>query len=150
MSKDLFLQMRAEEVATMYDSSFTKAQAIKTGKRMVDDIIENGEVGKLEFMANLSRLNWVISAAEAEMRSKLELFDTQVVNGVTFTHVNGGETLNYKEDDVYCNLEKQLKERAELLKTAKNCECELYDCDGVEIPKVSTTPRKSSITITTK
>jgi len=148
MSKENFFLMRAEEMATLYDASFTKKEAITTGKRMVDNIIESGEIGKLEFMSNLARLKWVIDSAEDEMRSKLDLFDTQIVNGVTFTHVNGGNTLNYTDDEIYNQLKADLDNRVELLKLAQNQT--IIDAYGNEVPKVSTKPRASSITITTK
>jgi len=148
MSKENFFLMRAEEMATLYDASFTKKEAITTGKRMVDNIIEAGEIGKLEFMSNLARLKWVIDSAESEMRSKLELFDTQIVNGVTFTHVKGGKTLNYTDDEIYNQLKADLDNRVELLKLAQNQT--IIDAYGNEVPKVSTKPRASSITITTK
>jgi hypothetical protein len=45
-------------------------------------------------------------------------------------------------------MQSQLKEREELLKTVLKVENPVYDSEGIEIPKVSTTNRKSSLSIT--
>ena len=146
MSKDLFLQMRAEEVATLYAQDFTKKEAVSTGKKIVEDLVEKGEVDKHQFTANIVRLKAVIDTVESEMRKHLpeEKF---TAFGVEFTPVQGGKALQYADDPIYADLKKQLKEREELLKLAFNSNSEIYDSDGVQVPKVSFTNRKSSITI---
>jgi predicted ABC-type ATPase len=67
------------------------------------------------------------------------------LNGVEFNPVQGGFSINYEDDIVYQEFKKQLKEREELLKIAQKST--IFDAYGNEVPKVSTTPRKSSITI---
>jgi hypothetical protein len=147
MSKEQHFLMRAEEMATLYTSDFTKKEAILTGKRMVDNLLESGDIDKMKFGSNLVRLNDVISSAINTFRDNIIDCEKQTINGVEFNPVNGGETLNYKDDLVYLQLYEQLKEREELLKIAYKSKNELYDSEGVEVPKVSSTPRKSSITI---
>lgn len=137
--------MRAEEMVTMYEPTFTKKEAIQTGVKLVTDLLESGAVDKLQFMANLCRLKEVVNAADAEMRNHLPL-EKQTVYGVEFTPVNGGNTINYSEDDVWVELKAKLATRESLLKVAQSGQ-EFYDENGVQVPKVSTTPRKSSITI---
>lgn len=144
MSKQQFMQMRAEEMAVMYSPDFTKKQAQQTGLKLVQDMVEAGEVDKLQFAANLFRLNEVVSSAATEMRNHLPLEKTQIY-GVEFTPVNGGDTLNYSEDPIYCQLKSDLDARVELLKLAQKQE--VLDTSGNEVPKVSKTPRKSSVTI---
>jgi len=145
MSKEQFFLMRAEQMAEMYDSTFTKKEAILTGKRMVDNLLESGNVNKMEFGANLVRLNEVISSAVNTFRESIIDIEKQSALGVEFSPVNGGNTINYSEDAVYCELKKDLDARTELLKLAQKQE--VLDTYGNEVPKVSTTPRKSSITI---
>lgn len=145
MSKEQFFLMRAEQMAEMYDSTFTKKEAILTGKRMVDNLLESGNVNKMEFGANLVRLNEVISSAVNTFRESIIDIEKQSALGVEFSPVNGGNTINYNEDAVYCELKKDLDARTELLKLAQKQE--VLDTYGNEVPKVSTTPRKSSITI---
>lgn len=146
MSKEQFFMMRAEQMATMYDQSFTKKDAVSSGVKMITDVIESGNVDKLQLMANLCRLKEVINAADSELRKHLP-FEKNKVFGVEFTPVNGGETLNYSDDEIWSDLKKQLSNREELLKTAFKTDYELYDSEGILVPKVSSTPRKSSITI---
>ena len=147
MSKDLFLQMREQEIATLYDATFTKKDAILTGKKMIDNLIENGDVDRMQFMTSLCRLKEVVNSADAELRKHIELNSSYKLNGVEFTPVQGGETLNYKDDEVYSQMYEDLKQREELLKLAYKSKDEIYDSEGVQVPKVSASARKSSITI---
>lgn len=147
MSKELFFNMRAQEIGTLYDSSFTKKEATATGKQLVENILEAGEVDKLEFGANLLRLAEVINSAVATFRDKVEFHEKTVCMGVEFNPVNGGETLNYEEDEVYFTLKSDLKSREELLKLAYKSKDSFFDAYGNEVPKVSSKPRKSSVTI---
>lgn len=147
MSKELFFNMRAKEIGTLYDSSFTKKEATATGKQLVENVLEAGEVDKLEFGANLLRLAEVINSAVATFRDKVEFHEKTVCMGVEFNPVNGGETLNYEEDEVYFTLKSDLKSREELLKLAYKSKDSFFDAYGNEVPKVSSKPRKSSVTI---
>lgn len=144
-SKEIFLQMRAEDMVQMYDATFTKKEAIKTGETLVKTALENGNVGKHELMGTIVRLKAVIDSAEAALRSELPQDNTTVM-GVEFKHVNGGKVLNYDEDPVYAQMKKDLKHREELLKAAKSGE-PVLDGYGNEVPVVGTTERKSSINI---
>jgi len=145
MSKEQFFLMRAEQMATLYDSTFTKKEAILTGKRMVDNLLESGEVDKMEFGANLIRLNEVISSAVSTFRDSIIDIDKQTSLGVEFSPTNGGNTLNYADDEIYVELKRCLDSRIEQLKLAQKQDA--FDAYGNQVPKVSTTPRKSSITI---
>lgn len=143
-SANIFLQLKEDEMLQMYDSTFTKKEAILTGKRMVDNVIENGLVSKHEFMTTLVRLKNVIDAAESEMRNLLPC-EKVTINGVEFNPVDGGNTINYADDEIYATLKADLDARVELLKLAQKQT--IIDAYGNDVPKVSTTPRKSSITI---
>ena len=147
MSKELFFNMRAEEVALMYDHSFTKKECVTTGKELVNSIIENGDIEPKKVWANICRLKEVINSADAEFRNRLNIIEKESVNGVEFSAVQGGETINYKEDEIYSDISAELKEREELLKTAFKSKNEIYDKEGILVPKCSSTPRKSSITV---
>ena len=145
-NSEMHLELRANEILNMYDSTFTKKEAVKTGVALGENVFESGEVLPEEVMANLSRLKWVIDAAETTIRSKLEIYDKRTVLGLEFNYVQGGNTPNFPEDEVWLNLKSQLAKREDLLKVAiKNQE--EFTADSVYVPLVSTTPRKSSITI---
>jgi hypothetical protein len=145
MSKDLYFEFRAEQLSTMYDQTFTKKEAVLTGKRMVDNLLESGEIDPLIVWTNICRLKDVVNTADASFRDKIEIFEKTNINGVEFNHTNGGETVNYAEDPIYCQLKADLDARAELLKLAQKQT--IIDAYGNDVPKVGTTPRKSSISV---
>jgi hypothetical protein len=142
-SSNLFLE-NSEQFVTMYEPSFTKKDAILTGKRMVDNVIENGHVDKHQFMANICRLKEVINSADSEMRKYLP-FEKLKYYGVEFVPTNGGDSINYAEDEIYCQLKADLDARVELLKLAQKQT--IIDAYGNDVPKVGTTPRKNSISL---
>ena len=147
MSKQLFEMMRLQEVSSLYPTDFTKKEAQQTGKDLVNQVLELGNVSTLDFGANLIRLSEVIGSAMSEFRSKIKDIEKQTVQGVEFNPVQGGETLNFKDDEIWSDIKRELSEREELLKVAYKSKGEIYNESGVLVPKVSSTPRASSITI---
>jgi len=145
MSKLQFFEMRAEQMTALYDSTFTKKDAIKTGENLIDSVLESGEVEIMELGANLVRLEQVVSAALSKFRNHIIDTEKVTVLGVEFTPTNGGNTINYSDDEIWQTLKKDLDDRTELLKLAQKQPA--FDAYGNEVLKVSTTPRKSSITI---
>ena len=145
MSKLQFFEMRAEQMTALYDSTFTKKDAVKTGESLIDSVLESGEVDIMELGANLVRLEQVVSSAVSKFRSHIIDEQKQTVLGVEFSPVNGGNTINYAEDEIWTELKRCLDDRTEQLKMAQKQDA--FDAYGNQVPKVSTTPRKSSITI---
>lgn len=141
-NSELFLGLRESQ---LYAQDFTKKQAIETGKRMVDNLIESGEINLMEFGANLVRLHQVVDTALSELKQHLP---EDSAFGIEVKRRNVGETLNYSEDHIYAELQEKLKQRAELIKVATKSNDPIYDSEGVEVTKVSTTPRKDSLVIT--
>lgn len=132
-------------MTALYDSTFTKKDAIKTGESLIDNALESGEVDIMQLGANLVRLEKVVSSAMSKFRSHIIDNEKSIVLGVEFNPVNGGNTVNYAEDEIYCELKRCLDQRTEQLKMAQKQDT--FDAYGNQVPKVSTTPRKSSITI---
>ena len=132
-------------MTALYDSTFTKKDAIKTGEALIENVLESGEVDIMQLGANLVRLQQVISSAVDKFRNHIIDTEKATILGVEFSPVNGGNTLNYSEDTIYKVLKKDLDDRTELLKLAQKQPA--FDAYGNEVPKVSTTPRKSSVTI---
>jgi hypothetical protein len=147
MSKEFFEIMQQENLAQLYPYNFTKKEASKTGADLTKKVFDEGNIDPVLFASNLARLGAVIESAMAEFRRRIDLFEKITINGVEFNPINGGEILNYKEDSVYSEIFDKLKAREELLKLAHKSNGEIYDHDGIMIPKVSSSPRKSSITI---
>lgn len=140
----MFLEMRAERMAELYPSDFTKKKAIEAGKKLVSDVLENGTVSKSELMANIVKLKAVIDTVESELRNHLPNEKVEI-QGVTFTPVDGGNTINYFEDEIWSHHKRDLDARQEELKLAQKQD--VFDAYGNQVPKVGTTPRKSSINI---
>lgn len=142
MSKQLFELMREQESFPIH---FGKKDYISRGKEIVNEVLQNGEIDKIEFWTKVAKIKESINAMDSQLREQITLTEKTTLNGVEFNPVQGGVSINYDEDIVYQEFKKQLKEREELLKLAQKST--LFDAYGNEVPKVSTTPRKSSITI---
>lgn len=144
MSKDLFMMMREEEVAT---SNFlpTKKELQTSSKEFATKLIESGDFDLKEIYSQAIRLKEALTTVESVLKSKLpdENFEAFGLKG---QYRSGGNTINYEEDEIYNTLKADLDARVELLKLAQKQE--VLDTYGNEVPKVSTTPRKSSLAIT--
>ena len=143
MSKDLFFQMREQEIIT--DNFLpTKKEIQETSKEFAKRIIDEGEQNVFEVYAQSLRLKEALTVIEKELKAKLpqEKFESF---GLKALYRSGGDTINYKEDSIYNTLKSDLDARVELLKLAQKQE--VLDTYGNEVPKVSVTPRKSSLAI---
>lgn len=142
-SKDLFMMMREEEVATSHFLP-TKRELQKSSKEFAQKLIDDGEHNIQEVYAQSLRLKEAVSVIEGVLKSELpqEKFEAF---GLTGTYRSGGDTINFKEDEIWQALKADLDARVELLKLAQKQE--VLDTYGNEVPKVSTTPRKSSLAI---
>lgn len=143
MSKDLFLMMREQEIQT---SNFvpTKKEIQFSSKKFITDLLESGEVNKYELLAQAKRMSEALDTINEELLKVLpnENFEEFGLKG---TFRNGGDTINYSDDAIYTQLKADLDARAELLKLA--LKQDVIDAYGNDVPKVSTTPRKSSLSI---
>ena len=144
MSKTNFFLMREEQIATMYDPTFSKKDAIKQGAQIVKNVIDNGNISKHEFAANIARLKAVIDTSLQLMKDYIKDEKTTVL-GVDFTPTNGGNVLNYNEDAIWVELKYELECRQDLLKLAQKQFT--LDAGGIEVPKVGKTNRKDSLTL---
>lgn len=143
MSKDLFMMMREQEVAT---SNFlpTKKELAKSSKDFAEQLIDSGNYSTEELYAQALRLKEALSVIEGTLKGKLPQENFEAF-GIKGTYRSGGDTINYSEDEVWTQLKKDLDDRTELLKLAQKQD--IIDAYGNEVPKVSTTPRKSSLAI---
>ena len=143
MSKDLFMMMREEEVAT---SKFlpTKKELAISSKSFAENLVNSGEFNLQEIYSQAIRLKEALTVVEGVLKSKLpeENFEAFGLKG---TYRGGGDAINYKEDEIYQILKEDLDARAELLKLAQKQD--VFDASGNEVPKVSVTPRKASLAI---
>ena len=143
MSKDLFFLMREEEIQT---SNFlpTKKEIQLSSQKFISEILDAGEIDKYELLAQAKRMYEALDVINAELLKVLpqENFEAYGLKG---TFRSGGDTINFAEDEVYATIKKDLDARTEQLKMAQKQDT--FDAYGNQVPKVSTTPRKSSLAI---
>ena len=144
-SKDLFLMMRQQEIET---SNFlpTKKEIQKSAKEFINNLLESGECNKFELLAQAKRIGEALDIVTSKLIQILppENFEEFGIKG---TFRNGGDTKNFKDCEVWQDISRQLKDREALLLTALKSNSEIYDEQGILVPKISTTPRKDSISI---
>jgi hypothetical protein len=143
MSKDLFQLMREQEIQT---SNFlpTKKEIQFSAQTFIKDVLDAGEIDKIELLAQAKRMGEALDVINAELIKVLPQENFEAF-GLKGTFRSGGDTINYSDDAIYTQLKADLDARAELLKLA--LKQDVIDAYGNDVPKVSTTPRKSSLAI---
>ena len=144
-NSNLFLMLQEQSVET---NNFlpTKKEIQLSAKSFVSNLLDAGTTDKMELYAQAVRINEALQIVTDELKNSIPQENFEAF-GIKGTYRSGGESLNYKEDLVYAELEAKLKERAELIKLATKSKDTIYDSEGVEVTKVSSTPRKSSLAI---
>lgn len=146
MSKDLFLMMREQEIET---SNFlpTKKEVVKATTNFITDLLDSGEYNIHELLSQSKRASESLDIINSEILKRLPQENFEAF-GLKGTFRNGGEKLNFSEDWLVSELEKKLAQRKELVKTATKSDEPVYDSEGLEVTKVSSTQIKSSLSIT--
>jgi hypothetical protein len=144
-TKNLFLMLQEQSVET---NNFlpSKKEIQLSAKSFVSNLLDAGQTDKMELYAQAVRINEALQIVTDELKNSIPQENFEAF-GIKGTYRAGGESLNYKEDYVYAELEQKLKERAELIKVATKSKDTIYDSEGVEVTKVSSTQRKSSLAI---
>jgi hypothetical protein len=144
MSKDLFSLMREQEIAT---SNFlpTKKEIKKTSEQFAISLANSGEHNLQQLFSQALRFSESTAVIMAKLKSYLPDEDFEAY-GLKGQYRSGGKTINYKDDPIWLQLKKDLTDREELLKLAQHQP--VIDGYGNDVPKVSTTERKSSLAIT--
>ena len=144
-NSNLFLMLQEQSVET---NNFlpTKKEIQLSAKSFVSNLLDSGQTDKMELYAQAVRINEALQIVTDELKNSIPQENFEAF-GIKGTYRSGGESLNYKEDLVYAELETKLKERAELIKVATKSKDTIYDSEGVEVTKVSSTQRKSSLAI---
>lgn len=147
MNNNQLQLLTAESFEVMYSSDFTKKQAEQTGKDLCEKVFSEGLLDEKKVFSNICRLKEVVNSADKAFRERLNIVGVESVNGVEFSAKNGAKRLNYTDDVIYNELAEKLKAREELLKLAHNSKDVIFDSEGCEVPNVSATFSKSSITV---
>ena len=136
--------MREQEIQT---SNFlpNKKEIQFSSKKFIIDLLDDGNVNKFELLAQAKRMQEALDVINSELLKVIPQENFEAF-GLKGTFRSGGDTINYTEDEIWCESKRCLDERTDLLKLSQKQE--VADLYGNIVPKVSTTPRKSSLTIT--
>lgn len=145
MSKDLFQMMREQEVQT---KNFlpNKKEIQFSATTFITNLIDGGEVDKYELLAQAKRMQEALDVITAKILDVVPQENFEAF-GLKGTFRNGGETINYKDDFKWSEIKEKLSEREMLLKVALKSNSSIYDDDGIEVTRVSTSPRKDTLAI---
>jgi hypothetical protein len=144
-NKDLFQMMREQEVQTQ-NFLPNKKEIQFSATKFINDVIDGGEVDKYELLAQAKRMQEALDVITAKILEVVPQENFEAF-GLKGTFRNGGETINYKDDFKWSELKEKLTEREMLLKVALKSNSSIYDDDGIEVTKVSTSPRKDTLAI---
>jgi hypothetical protein len=143
MSKQLFELMQQQQIAESYP---TKKQVQANAIEFANHLINNGEHEKLEMFSQAVRIKETINTIYDAIKESIPA-EKQIAYGIEINPVNGRQMIQFAEDEVYANLQKQLKDREELLKVALKTETPFYDNEGFEVPKVSVKYASDSLNV---
>jgi hypothetical protein len=144
-NKDLFQMMREQEVQTQ-NFLPNKREIQFSATKFITDVIDGGEVDKYELLAQAKRMQEALDVITAKILEVVPQENFEAF-GLKGTFRNGGETINYKDDFKWSEIKEKLNEREMLLKVALKSNSSIYDDDGVEVTRVSTSPRKDTLAI---
>jgi hypothetical protein len=137
--------MRQQEIET---SNFlpNKKEVQFSANTFITNVIDGGEVDKYELLAQAKRMQEALDVITAKILDVMPQENFEAF-GLKGTFRNGGETINYKDDFKWSEIKEKLSEREMLLKVALKSNSTIYDDDGIEVTRVSTSPRKDTLAI---
>jgi hypothetical protein len=145
---DIDLQAKEHDYQTAQPNVIEKTTQ---GINAIVQAVEAGVVNPLDAFASFNKLEKLFKEAKVKIdelaRDEAEKYTakTFTFGNVEFTRKDGAKKLNYSEDLLYSNLQTKLKAREELLKVAQKST--IYDDEGVEVPKVSISHNKDSLSV---
>lgn len=141
--KHLFELMQMEEIAT---NNFlpSKKEIILSSEQFANNLIQNGEHDKLEMFSQVVRIKEAVNTIHDAIKESLPR-EKQTAYGIEITPANGRQMIQFSEDEIWQQLNADLKAREELLKLAQKQE--VLDLYGNEVPKVSVKYASDSINV---
>lgn len=140
------------EFLKVIDKPFTKSD-IEEKAKYVHEIINEGFISPVDVIVNLKIIKEFIDATEKLIKSDAidaaSRYKGEIYKGCKLEIRSLGGRTNYTEDPVYADLQKQLKDRENILKAAiGNKDSVIFDAEGIEVPKVSVVNGKDTLVIT--
>lgn len=115
----------------------SKKEIEQQGYLKAFNMMQEGEHDEFRLLASAERLKTYTESFCKELRKHVNLTEkTYKAHGVEFSTMNTGDRYDFEQDDVYKTLKEQLKEREDLLKLALKSKNQIFDADGVEVPRV--------------
>ena len=142
MSKETTLSIINKDLLTK-----SKIEIEASAKDYIKNLLDDGFIAPNDIIADATRLSVFFNEFLKEAKKNFDP-ERAETKGVKISERNGGKTLLYNEDWKVAELEKELKERKELVKTATNSKEQIYDSEGIEVTKVGFKYRRNSITVT--
>jgi hypothetical protein len=142
-SKHLFELMTQQEIATN-NYLPNKKEIELSSKSFAKNLIDSGEIDKLEAFAQAERLTTAISNVRDELKASLPR-EKQIAYGIEINPVNGRQMIQFSDDPIWQQLNADLKAREELLKLA--LKQDVIDAYGENVPKVSVKYASDSLNI---
>lgn len=142
-SKHLFELMQEQEVESN-NFLLTKKELELSSKSFAKNLIDSGEIDKLEAFAQAERLTTAISNVRDELKASLPR-EKQIAYGIEINPVNGRQMIQFSDDPIWQQLNADLKAREELLKLA--LKQDVIDAYGENVPKVSVKYASDSLNI---
>lgn len=128
-------------------ASLSKKEITKQAEEQINLIINEGFQDPLEALVLIKRIKDYVDLVEKGIRKNYDLKESVELFGAKVSKVSGRKMVQYKEDQVYETLEQDLKNRKDLLDLALKSNKQIFDDEGVEIPKVSVKYASDSINI---
>jgi hypothetical protein len=141
--KHLFELMQMQEIATN-NYLPNKKEIELSSKSFAKNLIDSGEIDKLEAFAQAERLTTAISNVRDELKASLPR-EKQIAYGIEINPVNGRQMIQFSDDPIWQQLNADLKAREELLKLA--LKQDVIDAYGNDVPKVSVKYASDSLAV---
>lgn len=144
-NSNLFLMLQEQSVET---NNFlpSKKEIQLSAKSFVSNLLDAGTTDKMELYAQAVRINEALQIVTDELKNSIPQENFEAF-GIKGTYRSGRSMPQFNEDDVWDELNKKLKEREELLKLSCKSLSDIYDENGVCVPKISTKYSKDSLSI---
>jgi hypothetical protein len=118
--------------------SMSKNEIQLEAQHQLEQVWEQGEIDEWKLLAITARNKAFWETFEKSAREKVNGVPEKNYKafGCEFSTMNTGDRKDYSSDPIYADLERQLKERKDLLDTAFKSTQPMYDEHGAEVPKV--------------
>ena len=127
-------------------ANLSKTELQQRGSEDANALLAEGFVNALDMIAQgrkaIEYLTAFTKGFDSEARAELSLFGGEKNSlGATFSLGSTGDRIDYDLDPIYLDLKEALKARETLLKVAKYAKENIFDGEGIEVPRL---PLKSA------